>query len=250
MQSHLQHAVDTIRVRFGDQALVRATRLPAAQPWTTGQAALDRLSGIGGLPRGRLSLLVGSSSSGRLSLGLALLARATREFAHAVVLDPEGVFDPCVPAPLGADLAGLTVVRPPSPAASGEAAATLARAGAGFLLVMGEMAESGLAPLEAAAARSGCVVVMVAADGTGAAGGAVAGGRGLAFASSLTLGFQRTGWIEERGQLVGLRVRVRCLKNKLAAPGGEAELEVRYPIGPGLPAGAPVREVGDVRMAS
>ena len=51
MQSDLQRAIDAIHVRFGDQALVRATRLPDVQPWPTRLSAVDRLSGIGGLPR-------------------------------------------------------------------------------------------------------------------------------------------------------------------------------------------------------
>src|SRR5205809_8070952 len=84
----LQRAIGAIHVRFGDQSLVRANHLPAARPWPTGQPAADRLSGIGGLPMGRLSVLQGATGSGKLSLALALLAHATRAFARAVVLDP------------------------------------------------------------------------------------------------------------------------------------------------------------------
>jgi len=71
----LQRAIGAIHVRFGDQALLRANRLLPAQPWPTGVLGLDRLCGIGGLPRGRISVLRGTPGSGRLSLALALLAR-------------------------------------------------------------------------------------------------------------------------------------------------------------------------------
>src|SRR5437879_1002206 len=149
----LQHAVDAIHVRFGGHALVPANRLPAAVPWPTGVPAVDRLSGIGGLPRGRISVLQGRLGSGKLSLALALLALATHEHARTVVIDGAREFDPWIPDRLGADLGTLTVVRPPSPAVAGEAAVALARAGAGFALLLEAPPEPALAPLESAAAR-------------------------------------------------------------------------------------------------
>ena len=85
----LRRAVGAIHVRFGGQALVRASRVPAALPWPSGLQVADRLSGIGGLPRGRISVLRGTPASGRLSLGLAALARATREFARPVESGPK-----------------------------------------------------------------------------------------------------------------------------------------------------------------
>jgi len=217
----LQRAIQAVQVRFGEQALVHAGRLPAPLPWPSGVAAVDRLSGIGGLPRGRVCVLSGGPSSGKLSLGLALLAQATRDFAHAVVVDVMGGFDAWTLAALGAELEPLTVVRPPSLDAGGEAAVALARAGAGFLLVVGNLPEPALAPLESAAARSGCVLAVVAE----------APDRALAYASSLTFDLVRTSWIWERHELVGLRARVLCAKNKVAAPGGVIELEVGYPLG-------------------
>jgi RecA/RadA recombinase len=230
----LQHAIGAIHVRFGGHALVNAGRLPAARPWPTGQPAVDRLSGIGGLPRGRVCVLQGALGSGKLSLALALLARATHEHAHAVVIDHRSRrFDPWIPDRLGADLDALTVVRPPTPAVAGEAAVALARAGAGFGLVLEELPEPALAPLESAAARSGSLVLVVA-------GGEQ---RALAHASSLTLEMERVGWEPARGRPIGPRSVVRCVKNKLAAPGAEAELVLRYPVGPRLPGAEWPREV-------
>src|SRR5438128_1834027 len=84
----LDHAIEAIRVRFGSQALTRVAELPPPLPWPSG-TPLDRLTGIGGLPRGRLTLLTGTGTCGKLTLALALLAQATQEFAHAVVIDPE-----------------------------------------------------------------------------------------------------------------------------------------------------------------
>src|SRR5206468_9814511 len=112
-------------------------------------------------------------------------------------------------------------VRAPTPEIAGEAAATLARAGAGFLLLMCEIPEHWLGPLESGANRSGTVVVGVID----------APSRALAHASSFSLGFSRSDWIWERGQLVGLRASARCVKNRVAPPLSETELEVRYPLG-------------------
>jgi recombination protein RecA len=244
--SPLDDAISAIRVRFGSQALTRAAELPPPQPWLSG-TPLDRLTGIGGLPRGRLTLLTGSGTCGKHTLALALLAGATHEFAHTVVIDNrsgqgdsagrdparrDGLpgrrdkggspfsFDPWPMLAFDPDLRALTVVRLQSDNA-GEAATALAKAGAGFLLLMGEIPEPWLGPLEAGANRSGTVLVGVVD----------APGRAFAHASSLSLGFSRTEWIIERGLLVGLRTIARCLKNRVAPPLGESELEIRYPQG-------------------
>jgi recombination protein RecA len=227
----LEHAISTIRVRFGSQALTRAAELPAPQPWPS-HTPLDRLTGIEGLPRGRLVLLTGSGTCGKLTLALGLLAAATRKFAHAVVIDTRGGFDPWALLPFDPDLGSLTVVRL-DPDSAGEAATALARAGAGFILLMGEIPEQWLGPMEAGANRSGSVMVGVVD----------APGRAFAHASSLSLGFSRTEWVWERDQLVGLRTIARCLKNRVAPPLGETELEIRYPIGPQLPFAPPVIQV-------
>jgi recombination protein RecA len=246
----LDQAISTIQVRFGQQALVRANRLPAAEPWPCGVAAIDRLSGIGGLPQGRITALSGPATSGKMSLALALLAQATRELAQAVVVEvqrpsaePFGStsgFDPWAMLPMNPELDALTVVRATGPAMAGEAATSLARAGAGLLLLLGCPAEPDLAPLEAAAARSGTVVLAVVERAP----------QPLAYASSLTLGLERTGWLRERGQLVGMQARVRCLKNKLAPPVGEADLEIRYPVGARLFLPGALREAMRDRRAA
>jgi hypothetical protein len=237
-EAHVQldHAIEAIRVRFGSQALTRAAALPPPPAWPS-QTPLDRLTGIGGLPQGRISLLTGSGTCGKLTLGLALVGSATREFAQVIVIDPAGGFDPWCLLPFDPVFGALTVVRPPGLDAAGEAAAALARAGAGFILLMGEVPEPWLGPLESGANRSGALVVSVVESP----------GRAFAHASSLTLGFLRTGWVWDRGQLAGLTTLARCSKNRVAAPVGEVELEIHYRLGGALP--APERSVVERRPA-
>jgi RecA/RadA recombinase len=215
----LESAISSIRLRFGSQALTRAGELPPPRAWST-ETPLDALTGIGGMPQGRLTLLTGSGTCGKLTLALALLARATRAFAHAVVIDGGG-FDPSSLTPFSPELGALTVVRAPAPEVAGEAATALARAGAGFLLLMCGVPEHWLGPLESGANRSGSVVLDVIDSPD----------RALAHASSLSVAFTRIGWIWERGQLVGLRTAARCVKNRVAPPLSETALEIRYPLG-------------------
>ena len=226
VQPRLDDAIEAIRVRFGSQALTRAAELPPPPAWPSG-TPLDPLTGIGGLPRGRLSLLIGSGTCGKLSLALSLLAGATHEFAHAVVIDAGSAFDPGSLGPFEPVKGPLTLVRPPSAEAAGEAASALARAGAGFILLMGEVPEPWLGPLESGANRSGAVVVAVVDSPS----------RAFAHASSLSLAFRRVDWIWERGQLIGLRTIAHCAKNRVAPPVGESELEIVYVPSPALRAG-------------
>src|SRR5438105_3343815 len=114
MQANLDAAIQTIHLRYGSQALRRADALPSPAPWPVGVEAVERLSGIGGLPLGRLTVLSGTDSCGKLSLALALLARATHDFAQSVVVDRGLGFDPWALLPLDPQLEVLTVVRPPS----------------------------------------------------------------------------------------------------------------------------------------
>ena len=215
----LESAINSIRVRFGSQALTRAAEMPPPQPWLSG-TPVDRLTGIGGLPRGRLALFTGSGTCGKLTLALAALANATHEFAHAVVIDGGG-FDPWTLPPFSPEPGALTVVRAPAPEIAGEATTALARAGAGFLLLMGTVPEHWLGPLESAANRSGTVLLGVVD----------APDRALAHASSFSLGFSRAEWLWERGQLIGLRTLARCVKNRVAPPLGVTQLEICYRLG-------------------
>jgi len=241
----LTAAVDTIQRRFGDHALLRGSRLPVVEAWTSGVAAVDRLGGIAGLPRGRLTLLTGAGTCGKLSLGFELLAHGSRELSQVVIVDPGRCFDPWTLAAHRADLDRVAVIRPADSDACGEAALALARAGCGLQLLLlppRVLARSDpwLPALEGAAGRSGTVVIAVAEDAPPA----------LAHASSFTLGVERTGWVVEAGEPVGLRARLSCLKNRVAAPGGEAEVEVLYPLFPAGAGSALVAEVEECLVQS
>ena len=239
-QTQVAQAVNAIHLRFGEHALARVDRLPVLEAWPTGVGVVDRLTGIGGLPRGRVAVIQGRSTCGKSSLALALLAHASREFAQAVVIDPGGGFDPWALLEFTPRLKALTVIRSPGPTATGEAAVALAKAGAGFLLLslparVAAAAEPWLALLASAAERSSAIVIAVVETAP----------LPLAHTSSFSLELERTGWKFEHGQIVGLRARVACVKNKVAMPGGHGDLEVLYPLGAGL---FPDRALQEIRQ--
>jgi len=128
----------------GDHALARSE---AATPLPTGYAPLDALLG-GGFPRGRLSEIAGPSSSGRTSLALRLLARATRAEEIAAVVDAADAFDPSSAERSGVALGRVLWARPGGAAEAARCSRHLLEA-RGFGLVVLDLARAGTPALPA-----------------------------------------------------------------------------------------------------
>lgn len=233
--TRLEEAITRVRRRYGAVALRRGGEPLADAVWATGVPVLDALTGCGGLPRGRLSVVAaeGAGASGRLSLLQALTAAASRE-TQVAYLDLAGSLDPGFLADLGADLDACLVVRPEGGAvAPGLAMArALVRAGVPWLAVAlgrpprarpwgpADAVEHAVTALVGAVEAAGAVACVAAPAPLPAA---------LAYASSLTLGCARAGWLEANGDVSGLRLRLELCKSKLGAPGALASLAIRYP---------------------
>jgi hypothetical protein len=251
----LDAALAGLRRRYGAAVVRRGGDPVAGAAWPAGVPALDALLPGGGLPCGRLTVLAGEPAAagaaagptGRLTLLQALTAAASRE-AQVAYLDLAGSLDPGFLVDLGADLTACLVVRPPagSTAAGLAMARALVRAGVPWLAVglgRGRLRGGGAALEHALTALVGTVegaraVACVAAPMPLPAP--------LAYASSLTVACRSLGWQEAHGDVTGLRVGLRVVKSKLAAPEGEAALLLRYPRPQaaaevvGLPVVAPV----------
>jgi len=233
LQEPLAQALSLLRRRFG-AAVVRwgDDPLPGAA-WPTGMPALDTLTGIGGLPCGRLSVLAGQGhgATGRLTLLQALAAVASRSMQVAYV-DLAGTLDPGFLADLGADLDACLVLRPRAGAIGpGLAMArALVRAGVPWLAVaLGRRRRHGGA---AAGLEHALPALGAAVEGTRAVACLAAPSPlppVLAYGASLTVACAALGWQEAHGDVVGLRVRLTVVKSKLSAPGAEASLLLRYP---------------------
>ena len=224
MPDRLQQAITVLQTRFGS-----AAPRPAAPPCPvrpSGIPELDALTGIGGWPVGRLSLLAGPRGSGKRTLAQRSIAAASREGPVAYVdfpsrLDPEFLnhFD--------ARLDHLLVARPKSLREGMASVRVLARAGVDMICI--DLSRTGSAGLDAElphllhrAAEAECTLLLVHdADADDA----------IRYYASLILSFQRSAWVFRRdGDLDGLQVDATVVKNRLAPPGLKKQWIVPYPI--------------------
>jgi hypothetical protein len=239
LEESLRAALGRVQDRWGAQALERATArmqrrsavdLPDVLP--TGLKQLDELTSIGGLPLGRVTLLLGANGSGRMMVAYHLLASASRSTAAALLLDMLGHADPWLMATLGADLSRVLVLRDMGLRDALEAALALVRAGAGCV-VADLPARAGVSRLwdpYAAALAGACakesVPLLISAETVA---------EPLAYASSLTLRLQHRDWVWRHGDVIGTRISATVEKSKLGMPGSSVEFSLAYPLGTFIP---------------
>ena len=182
---------------------------------------LDRATGFGGVPCGKLTEFTGLASSGKLTLALRALATAVRAGGVAAYIDLSGTFYPPAAAAMGIDLERLVVVRPKDEAAAVKAGAILLLS-EGFdavLLDLGgaRVRPDALARLTELSSRSRAATIAVTRDGSRAT-------EGLRFFASLRLGVQRRDWLWREGPMgrapAGMRLEVEVLKTRSATAEG------------------------------
>ena len=110
----LQSTLEAIRRRWGPDAVRQASAQRAAEPacLPTGFAALDRALALGGIPRGRITELVGAPTSGMTTLALTLIARAQQQGSQPVFIDLDHALDPAYAARCGVEVGPLLLARP------------------------------------------------------------------------------------------------------------------------------------------
>jgi len=250
----LRSAVGRIQTRFGTASLRPAgTRVEIAgevvEACPTGIAEIDELTGVGGIPMGRLSLCLGAAGTGKMLVGYRFLAQASQLGAAVAMLDLRGHADPWLMARLGARLDRTLVLQPPGSTEAElktalESTLGLVRAGVGALLAdlgpgagQSRLWDPFAAALSAACAKAAIPLLLL---------GEVAG-EPLRYAASLVLRLQRQEWLLRHGDIDGVRLAVAVEKNKLGMPGRGAELCLAYPRGTfisPLPLGEVIGEVG------
>lgn len=224
MPDRLQQAITVLQSRFGS-----AAPRPAAPPSpsrSSGIPELDELTGIGGWPVGRLSLLAGARGSGKRTLAQQSLAASSREGPVAYI-DIPGRLDPEFLSRLNARLDRLLIVRPKTVGEAMSAVRVLARSGVDFVAIdlpPGRSAglDSELPLLLHRIAEADCTLLLIHdVDADDA----------LRYYASLIVGLQRSAWlIGSDGDLRGLQVDATVVKNRLAPPGRRGTWSVRYPI--------------------
>jgi recombination protein RecA len=226
----------------------------------TGSISLDLALGVGGIPRGRVIEIFGPEASGKTTLTLSIIAQVQKQGGVAAFIDAEHAFDSTYAKKIGVNLDDMLISQPDTGEQALEIAETLVRSNAVDLIVIdsvaaltpkaeieGDMGDShmglqarlmsqALRKLTGTISKSKTCVIFInqIREKIGVMFGnpeTTTGGRALKFYSSVRLDLRRISYIKSGDEVTGSRVRVRVVKNKVAPPFKETEVDFLHSEG-------------------
>ncbi len=255
----IEQTIEEIKCKFGDEAMMKLgeTRKVNVDAISTGSMGLDTALGIGGVPRGRVIEIFGPESSGKTTLSLHVVAEAQKTGGVCAFIDAEHALDPEYAKKIGVKIDELLISQPDTGEQALEIVESLVRTGKIDVIVIdsvaaltpkdeieGEMGahhvgkqarlmSQALRKLTAITARSKTVVIFInqIRMQIGVMFGnpeTTPGGKALKFYTSVRLDIRRIAQIKKGDEVMGGRVRVKVVKNKVAAPFKVTEFDLMY----------------------